>query len=420
VGNRARVLAPVLKSSKELDTVEFEVSDLKNLLFYCHKEKAELSGTNTLKYIEWGETEGFQERPSCKGRKRWWDVGERRFSDAIFPCSFGDCFKWHLNSKIFIDKRLYEIYWKDGEFINGLNSTLSPFFLEIQSRTGLGDGLMDLTVYEAENLPILKTRVDLTIERVISDIFTELGFNRHLPIREQEPQPLPDRKALDDLIFNKLGLTRAERKEVYWATAELVKQRLDKAGSYKGSKKTRMARHAFAPPPEDEKVVKIRALLAQGEDKQTEFKSSLRPGDKSNSRFTGVKHNILKSIAAFLNTDGGTLLIGITPDSSVGGLEAHDYTTFAEADKADAWRKHFDNVVQTFFGNHLHPLIALDLVSIDGRTVASISVKSRAPREVWLKNRDDRDREEFYIRRTASTTKLEGPEATEYIRQVWQ
>ena len=52
-----------------------------------------------------------------------------------------------------------------------------------------------------------------------------------MPIREQEPNPLPDRKALDDIIFDAIGLTEEERKEVYWSVAELVKTRLEKAKS---------------------------------------------------------------------------------------------------------------------------------------------------------------------------------------------
>ncbi len=62
-------------------------------------------------------------------------------------------------------------------------------------------------------------------------IFTELGFDPNKPIREQEPNPLPDRKALDDIVFDVLGLSEEERKEVYWAVAELVKNRLEKARS---------------------------------------------------------------------------------------------------------------------------------------------------------------------------------------------
>jgi hypothetical protein len=41
--------------------------------------------------------------------------------------------------------------------------------------------------------------------------------------------PLPDRKALDDIVFDILGLTEEEQKEVYWAVCKLVKNSLEKA-----------------------------------------------------------------------------------------------------------------------------------------------------------------------------------------------
>jgi len=68
-------------------------------------------------------------------------------------------------------------------------------------------------------------------KRNVVPIFEELGLDPSNPIREQKPNPLPDRKALDDIVFDALGLTEEERKEVYWAVAELVKQRLEKARS---------------------------------------------------------------------------------------------------------------------------------------------------------------------------------------------
>jgi hypothetical protein len=111
-----------------------------------------------------------------------------------------------------------------------------PFFIEISSRKGLGDGLLELFVYEVPNYLVPDILVDNSLSfsnRVIGNIFTELGFDRNLSIRDQQPNPLPDRKELDDIIFDELGLTKDERNEVYWATAELVKQRLDKAGSRK-------------------------------------------------------------------------------------------------------------------------------------------------------------------------------------------
>jgi hypothetical protein len=67
--------------------------------------------------------------------------------------------------------------------------------------------------------------------RKTESIYTELGLNPSRPIREQTPEPLPDRKALDDIVFDILGLTEDERNEVYWSVCELVKNRLEKARS---------------------------------------------------------------------------------------------------------------------------------------------------------------------------------------------
>ncbi len=61
--------------------------------------------------------------------------------------------------------------------------------------------------------------------------FNFCGINPARPIREQKPTPLPDRKALDDIVFDILGLTEEERNEVCWAVCELVKNRLEKARS---------------------------------------------------------------------------------------------------------------------------------------------------------------------------------------------
>lgn len=68
-------------------------------------------------------------------------------------------------------------------------------------------------------------------KRIAVSVFEECGIDPVQTIRVQDPNPLPDRKALDDVIFDILGLTQNERREVYWSVCELVKNRLDKAGS---------------------------------------------------------------------------------------------------------------------------------------------------------------------------------------------
>lgn len=244
-GIEEEFLVPILKSPRECKTIQIEPKTLPNLLFYCHKEKEELEETKALKYIEWGEqsekidgqeTRAFHLRPSTSGRRRWWDVGERKISQGIFPKGISESFVFPKNDVVFADCRLYEIFTDNESLMFGLNSSLMPFFIEITSRQGLGDGLLELFVYEVPNylVPNISTDKKFSLNgRIVGNIFTELGFDRSLPIRQQQPNPLPDRKELDDLIFDELGLTPNERNEVYWATAELVKQRLDKAGSRK-------------------------------------------------------------------------------------------------------------------------------------------------------------------------------------------
>jgi len=134
----------------------------------------------------------------------------------------------------FINKELKEIY------LASLNSTISYLNVLVTGRKNMGDGVLLFYGPEFNNLDVLipvnnHTKIKKIYSqlktRIVCDILVELGFDKNQSVRKQEPNPLPDRKELDDLIFDELGLTNDERKEVYWATAELVTDRLEKATS---------------------------------------------------------------------------------------------------------------------------------------------------------------------------------------------
>ena len=74
------------------------------------------------------------------------------------------------------------------------------------------------------------------------DVFEECGFDKHraslpmnhvdyLSLRAQNPNPLPDRKTIDNVAFDALSLSFDERNEVYWSLCESVLSRLQKASS---------------------------------------------------------------------------------------------------------------------------------------------------------------------------------------------
>ncbi len=74
------------------------------------------------------------------------------------------------------------------------------------------------------------------LKQVSNDLFVvleKLGRRPVLSVTDEIRQP--DRRALDHIIFDILGLTQGERDAVYEAVVDLVQARLEKARSVKGS-----------------------------------------------------------------------------------------------------------------------------------------------------------------------------------------
>ncbi len=222
-------LKPVIKSPREVRIIVIRPEDLRYKIFMCHEEKAALQGTAALEYIQWGERQGYHQRPSCRGRQRWWDVGKRKYPKGIIPCSYGEFFVVYENSRVFADKRLYEMDVKDAEMVIAqMNSTIYPLFVEMVTRNyGGGGGPIDATVYEIANIQVLQPSIISAchMEQVIQSAFVSLKQRSILSIFDEIHQP--DRHALDDVVFDVLGLTKGERE----AVVQLVQARLRKAKS---------------------------------------------------------------------------------------------------------------------------------------------------------------------------------------------
>jgi predicted HTH transcriptional regulator len=130
-----------------------------------------------------------------------------------------------------------------------------------------------------------------------------------------------------------------------------------------------------------------------------------------------MEHSVVKTLAAFLNSEGGTLLIGVDDERNVLGLET-DFASFSKPDKLDEFQKHFDNLLAKTLGDGVHRHLSVDFPEWDGKTVCRIAVRDKAPAPVYLK--DENNNEQFYIRRLASTKDLSISEATKYINEHWK
>ena len=91
-------LKPVIKNPRECKNILVDPSQLQFKLFMCHADKAALAGTAALGYIESGESKGYHQRPSCKNRERWYDLGQWDFADLLWVETMHETFKVHRNA----------------------------------------------------------------------------------------------------------------------------------------------------------------------------------------------------------------------------------------------------------------------------------------------------------------------------------
>lgn len=81
---------------------------------------------------------------------------------------------------------------------------------------------------------------------------------------------------------------------------------------------------------QSENPITIEEVIAEGESSELEFKFSLRWDRKENRINKTLESVVIKTVAAFANSQGGSLLIGVNDDGSISGLEA-DYLSLKGA-----------------------------------------------------------------------------------------
>ena len=156
----------------------------------------------------------------------------------------------------------------------------------------------------------------------------------------------------------------------------------------------------FFPP----QLSEIELMIQKGESRNLEFKSTLRWNIVAGIDDTKIEHAVLKTIVAYLNTDGGTLLVGVKDDGTVLGLELDHF------DSDDKFLLHFTNLINERIGKNLNDLLRWELVPIQNKKVLRIHCE-KSPQPVFVKNKGQ---DEFYIRTGPSSVQLTVRELVDY------
>ena len=150
--------------------------------------------------------------------------------------------------------------------------------------------------------------------------------------------------------------------------------------------------------------ISTKDIIRQGESSYVEFKSTLRFNIKAGKPDTNIELAALKSVAAFLNTTGGILLVGVTDDGDIEGL---DKDNFANDDKL---LLHFTNLLRDKIGQQTLGFVHFEIVVISSKKILRVDVsKSNTPVFVTHQNN-----EYFYVRSGPSTLSLKLSEFNKY------
>ncbi|MFA5631808.1 MAG: DUF262 domain-containing protein [Porticoccaceae bacterium] len=154
-------------------------------------------------------------------------------------------------------------------------------------------------------------------------------------------------------------------------------------------------------------TIAVDALVGQGETTTVEFKSTLRVNLHTGEKDPRMELAVLKTIAAFVNSAGGMLVIGVSDDGSLVGIGADNFVS------EDKMYLHLVNLIKDRIGPshmmYIHPRFD----DYEGVRVLVVEC-SPGKSPVFVK---DGNAEHFYIRTGASTSELSGSQTQEFINK---
>jgi type I restriction-modification system DNA methylase subunit len=243
----------IVTSIKDSKCIEIQPDKLKWRVMVINKDKNQLKSTNAIRYIQWGETQGFHKRPTCSSRDKWYSLGEVIKAPILSPYAAGDRMVVLLNKAgVFANDNLVHIIprQEDPQIVCALlNSTvfLLMSYVSGVELTGSVNVIKLNPTYTGRIFAVnpsvmtqsLKTRMLTAFERMkntpVKNILSEISLTTSGRVITTK-----SRKELDKIVMGDiLGLTDEEQLEVYRAVVDLVKSRIEKAKSFGKRRKTK-------------------------------------------------------------------------------------------------------------------------------------------------------------------------------------
>lgn len=148
-------------------------------------------------------------------------------------------------------------------------------------------------------------------------------------------------------------------------------------------------------------------IISGGETRFVEFKAALRWNIHTNQSDPKIEKSSLKTIVAFMNSDGGTLYVGVQDNGNILGIQEDHFPS------DDKFLLHFGNLFADKIGRDFIKYVDYRIVEIEGKSILKV-VCHRSDEPVFLKDKERQD--EFYIRQGPSSMGLSMSEFMNYSR----
>ena len=164
---------------------------------------------------------------------------------------------------------------------------------------------------------------------------------------------------------------------------------------------------------EDKKEDKVKELILNGENESLEIKSTLRFDLKEGIVNKKLEYVIAKTISAFLNTEGGTLIIGVDDDNNTLGLEK-DIQTLTKQN-TDGFELHLRQAIKKYLGDYFEKYIKVTFPKVDDKEICLIQI-SKSGKPVFITSEGN---ESFFVRNGNSSIPKNRQEQSEYEKIHW-
>lgn len=161
----------------------------------------------------------------------------------------------------------------------------------------------------------------------------------------------------------------------------------------------------------------IDELINSDEDHFLEFKSTMRYSVTEHQVNRKLEDVILKTVSAFNNSDGGKLLIGVSDDKEILGLQ-NDYNTLKEGNR-DHFELHLRNLLNnSFTKEYISTNVRIHFPIVDEEEICLVDIKyGTKPLFMEVKDRNGNKHKKFYVRSGNSSQELDIVETSEYIKK---